>query len=172
MIRERALKVALVVVGLFFASNVYWVLILREETLQMMLSIYATLGIFLLLAARNPSANRSLIAFTAWSSIAHAAVMGVQSPYDMAERMHLTIGHNRIWSDRDGAGSRARKVEVGQVQAPDGNRIGGISKLRLAQFVNPCRFVESLFSPNRHGCRTSQLPVSIAYLPSIETWAD
>ena len=45
----------------------------------MMLSIYVTLGVFLLLAARNPSANRSLIAFTAWSSLIHAAVMAVQA---------------------------------------------------------------------------------------------
>jgi hypothetical protein len=44
----------------------------------MMLSLYVTLGIFLLMAVRNPSANRSLIAFTAWSSFAHAALMAVQ----------------------------------------------------------------------------------------------
>jgi uncharacterized membrane protein YoaK (UPF0700 family) len=44
----------------------------------MMLSLYATLGIFLLLATRNPSANRGLIAFTAWSSFAQGAVMAVQ----------------------------------------------------------------------------------------------
>jgi hypothetical protein len=41
----------------------------------MMMSLYATLGVFLLLAARNPSEHRSLIAFTAWSSFAHAALM-------------------------------------------------------------------------------------------------
>jgi hypothetical protein len=41
--------------------------------------VYATLGIFLLLASRNPSANRSLIAFTAWSSLVHAAIMAVQA---------------------------------------------------------------------------------------------
>ncbi len=45
----------------------------------MMLSIYVPLGVFVLLAARNPSANRSLIAFTAWSSLAHAAVMVMPS---------------------------------------------------------------------------------------------
>ena len=45
----------------------------------MMLSLYATLGIFLLLATRNPSANRGLIAFTAWSSFAHASVMAVMA---------------------------------------------------------------------------------------------
>jgi hypothetical protein len=43
----------------------------------MMLSLYVALGIFLLMAARNPSTNRSLIAFTAWSCFAHAAVMAV-----------------------------------------------------------------------------------------------
>ena len=92
MIRERALKVVLVIVGLLFISNVYWVLQLREEeTLQMMLSIYVTLGVFLLLASRNPSANRSLIAFTAWSSLPRAGVMTVQSFYDLGERTHLRV---------------------------------------------------------------------------------
>jgi hypothetical protein len=79
MIRERALKVVLVVVGLLFSAAVYPIVVIHmEEGLRMMLSLYATLGIFLLLASRNPSANRSLIAFAAWSSFAHAAVMAVQ----------------------------------------------------------------------------------------------
>jgi len=79
--RERALKILLVVVGLLFSATVYPVtLFLRQEpALAMMLSLYVTLGIFLLLAVRNPSANRSLIAFTAWSSFAHAAVMALQA---------------------------------------------------------------------------------------------
>jgi hypothetical protein len=51
----------------------------QEPALAMMLSVYVPLGVFLLLAARNPSANRSLIAFTAWSSFAHAALMAVQA---------------------------------------------------------------------------------------------
>jgi hypothetical protein len=93
MIRERALKVVLVIVGLLFVATVYGLLELREEeALQMMLSIYITLGIFLLLASRNPSAHRSLIAFTAWSSFAHAAVMAVQSLHDVSDRRHLLIG--------------------------------------------------------------------------------
>jgi hypothetical protein len=46
---------------------------------QMLGSVYAALGLFLLLASRNPSANHSLIAFTAWSSLVHAAVMAVQA---------------------------------------------------------------------------------------------
>jgi hypothetical protein len=93
MIRERALKVALVVVGILFLATVYPLVQMHlEETLQMMLSIYVTLGVFLLLASRNPSANRSLIAFAAWSSIAHAAVMTVQSWHDVDERVHLLLG--------------------------------------------------------------------------------
>lgn len=93
MIRERALKVLLVVVGLLFLATAYPLLRMHlEESLQMMLSIYATLGVFLLLASRNPSANRSLIAFTAWSSFIHASVMTVQSLHDVAERAHLRIG--------------------------------------------------------------------------------
>jgi hypothetical protein len=79
--RERALKVVLVFVGLLFLALVYplMMFVRQEPPLAMMLSVYVTLGIFLLLAARNPSANRSLIAFTAWSSFAHAALMAVQA---------------------------------------------------------------------------------------------
>ena len=81
MRRERVLKVVLVVVGLVFSALVYpMILFVKEEpALAMMLSVYVTLGIFLLLGARNPSAHRSLIAFTAWSSFVHAALMGFQA---------------------------------------------------------------------------------------------
>jgi hypothetical protein len=93
MIRERTLKAVLVVVGLLFIATVYPLLQMHlEESLQMMLSIYVTLGIFLVIASRNPSANRSLIAFAAWSSFAHAAVMAVQSLRDVGERAHLVTG--------------------------------------------------------------------------------
>jgi hypothetical protein len=79
--RELALKIVLVLVGVVFTAAFYPLTIFfsREPSLAMMLSLYFTLGIFLLLAARNPSAHRSLIAFTAWSSFAHAAVMGTQA---------------------------------------------------------------------------------------------
>jgi len=85
MRRERALKAVLVVVGLIFSAGVYpvmdslWHQNQSMYTFDMMLSLYFALGIFLLIAARNPSANRSLIAFTAWSCFAHAAVMAVTS---------------------------------------------------------------------------------------------
>ena len=79
MNRERALKVVLVLVGLIFLFGVYPLMMFlwpsgwrwqpnQPEYEQMILGVYATLGIFLLLAARNPSENRSLIAFTAWSA--------------------------------------------------------------------------------------------------------
>jgi hypothetical protein len=91
MRRERALKVVLVVVGLLFSALVYplMMFVRREPALAMMLSVYVTLGIFLLLAARDPSANRSLIGFTAWSSLAHAALMGMQVFLDLVERGEL-----------------------------------------------------------------------------------
>lgn len=54
-------------------------IVIRTADEAMTLSLYATLGVFLLLAARDPSAHRSVIAFTAWSSFAHAAVMAVMS---------------------------------------------------------------------------------------------
>jgi hypothetical protein len=93
MTRERTLRVVLVIVGLLFLATVYGIVQLREEeTLQMMLSVYVTLGVFLLLALRNLSANRSLIAFTAWSSLAHASIMVVQSFYNGGERRHLLLG--------------------------------------------------------------------------------
>jgi hypothetical protein len=92
MMRERALKIALVIVGILFVATAYPMITIHEEALQMMLSLYVTLGIFLLLASRNPFAHRSLIAFAAWSSLAHATVMAVQSLYYIADRMHLLSG--------------------------------------------------------------------------------
>jgi len=91
MKRERALKIVLVLVGLFFAAMVYpMVLFVKQEpALAMMLSLYVTLGIFLLIAVRNPSAHRSLIAFTAWSSFAHAAVMSFQAFRNLIARGEL-----------------------------------------------------------------------------------
>ncbi len=88
---ERALKVVLVAVGLFFVAAVYPLLMFvrQEPALAMMLSVYATLGVFVLLAARNPSGNRSLIAFTAWSSFAHAALMAVQAFRNFIPRREL-----------------------------------------------------------------------------------
>jgi hypothetical protein len=93
--RERALKILLALVGLFFVAGIYPLITSMMHPKQsdfpdqMILAIYVTLGVFLLLAVRNPSANRSLIAFTGWSSLAHAAVMAVQSIQIGSERTEL-----------------------------------------------------------------------------------
>src|SRR5438876_895098 len=99
MNRERALKVVLVLVGLLFTAGIYPLVTTvrselqpnNENALPMMLSLYVTLGVFLLLAARNPSANRSVIAFGAWSSLAHASVMAAMSIQLPNQRGELLI---------------------------------------------------------------------------------
>jgi hypothetical protein len=93
--RERALQVLLALVGLFFVAGIYPLVtsMLHPKQSdypdQMMLAVYITLGVFLLLAIRNPAANRSLIAFTGWSSLAHDTVMVVQSIQLGNERTEL-----------------------------------------------------------------------------------
>ena len=61
----------------------------QHEYEQMIAGIYATLGIFLLLAARNPEAHTSLIWFTIWSSVIHGAIMTIQAALDSSEHGHL-----------------------------------------------------------------------------------
>lgn len=87
MVRERALKVVLVVVGLLFVASIYPIAggvryanaAGEDHGDTMMLSLYFALGIFLLLAVRNPSGHRSLILFAGWANIAHATVMALMS---------------------------------------------------------------------------------------------
>lgn len=95
MWRARALKALLVLVGLLFSAGVYPVMDSLWHANQstyvgdMMLSLYVVLGIFLLMAVRDPGANRSLIAFAAWSSFAHGAVMAVMAFQKADERGDL-----------------------------------------------------------------------------------
>ncbi len=91
MNRELVLKIVLASVGLLFLALIYpLAMFMRQEpALSMMFSLYVALGVFLLLAIRKPSENRSLIAFTAWSSFAHAAVMGTQALRNMISRGEL-----------------------------------------------------------------------------------
>jgi uncharacterized protein DUF6632 len=104
MNRERALKVLLVLVGLFFSAGIYpvamdlWHGNAPDPGDDMMLGLYITLGIFLLLAARGPSVHRSLIAFTAWSSFAHAVVMSALGfqPKFASERVGFWIGSGML----------------------------------------------------------------------------
>jgi hypothetical protein len=99
MIRERVLKVVLVLVGLVFVAGVYPLITSvrsgwqanREDAEPMALSLYVTLGIFLLVAARNPSAHRSVIAYAAWANLAHTAVMTVMAVHLPHERQDLLI---------------------------------------------------------------------------------
>jgi phosphotransferase system glucose/maltose/N-acetylglucosamine-specific IIC component len=82
MTRQRTLQVVLVLVGLIFVAAIYPIVMgLRHPAPTddtgdtMMMSLYFTMGVFLLLAVRDPSRYRSLIAFVAWSNFAHAIVM-------------------------------------------------------------------------------------------------
>ena len=101
--RSKYLRYALFLVGLIFLFGIYPLTIVwpsgwawhtsgQSEYLQMILAIYATLGIFLMRASRDPLAHRSLIWFTVWSSVVHGAVMAIQS---VVYPQH--IGH--LWGD-------------------------------------------------------------------------
>jgi len=93
------LRIALVAIGLTFIFGIYTLGILwpsgwvwghgHSHYLTMIIGVYATLGVFLLIASRDPSAHKSLIWFTVWSSLVHAVIMGVQGFTDAAERGHL-----------------------------------------------------------------------------------
>jgi hypothetical protein len=114
--RERALKVVLVLVGLFFTAGIYpaaMILWQRDQsgyTDAMMLSLYFTLGILLLMAVPNPPVHRSLIVFAAWSSFAHGAVMAVMAFRNASERGHLV-------GCRYPAGHRRTPVDSGTAEA-------------------------------------------------------
>ena len=97
--RTGYLRIALLLVGVIFTVGIYPLTIVwpsgwswhmgQSHYLTMILGIYATLGIFLLLASRNPLAHLSLIWFTVWSSIVHAGIMAVQSLANPEHRGHL-----------------------------------------------------------------------------------
>ena len=88
--REKQLSVAMVVVGLIFLFGVYPMIVLwpsgwvwhdggQSNYLQMIVGVYATLGVFLIVGARRPMDNLPLVWFTVWSSVVHAAIMAVQA---------------------------------------------------------------------------------------------
>lgn len=96
----RILRVALMVVGAIFVIGVYPLTIIwpagwiwhstgHSDYLQMILGVYATLGIFLIFASRDPLANLSLIWFTVWSSVVHASIMAAQALVYPQHRGHL-----------------------------------------------------------------------------------
>jgi hypothetical protein len=102
--RIKHLRIALQLVGVTFIFGIYTLTLLwpagwswhaghhTPHYLQMILGVYATLGIFLLIASRQPLAHLSLIWFTVWSSVVHAGVMAAQA---LANPEH--IGH--LWGD-------------------------------------------------------------------------
>jgi len=103
--RIKYLRIALLLVGLICTLGFYPLTIIwpsgwtwhpgQSDYLQMILGIYATLGVFLLIASRNPLAHLSLIWFTVWSSVVHGGIMAVQS---VANPEHM--GH--LWGDVPG----------------------------------------------------------------------
>ncbi|HVP63791.1 MAG TPA: DUF6632 domain-containing protein [candidate division Zixibacteria bacterium] len=99
-VRMKWLKVALLVVGAIGTFGFYPLTVLwpsgwvwhtghYSHYLMMILGLYATLGVFLMIASRNPLAHLSLIWFTVWSSIVHGGIMAVQAWVDPAQRGHL-----------------------------------------------------------------------------------
>ena len=104
--RSKYLRAALVLVGLTFIFGIYILVIVwpsgwswhpgpshhLPHYLQMILGVYATLGVFLLVASRNPLAHLSLIWFTVWSSVVHAGIMAAQALANPEQ-----IGH--LWGD-------------------------------------------------------------------------
>ena len=97
--KDQYLRIAFVVFGLIFLAGVFPMMMLwpsgwrwipnQSDYEQMILGVYATLGIFLLLASRAPSKHRSLIQFAAWSSLVHGGIMAVQAVRDSAQMGHL-----------------------------------------------------------------------------------
>lgn len=96
--RRRFLQIALALIGSVFLLlyplmqlwPTGWVWLPRQhEYEQMMIGVYATLGIFLIWASRRPEAHLSLIWFTFCSSLVHGIIMGTQAIIDPAERGHL-----------------------------------------------------------------------------------
>lgn len=98
--REKYLRWALVVFGLFLLIGVYplmnwiwpdgWAWEPRQTKYEQMIQgILATLGVFLLIASRRPSEHRSLIQFTIWSSIVHGGIMALQAGHDAHEHANF-----------------------------------------------------------------------------------
>jgi hypothetical protein len=98
--RIKYLRITLLLVGVTFIVGIYTLTVIwpsgwtwhtgpMPHYLEMILGVYATLGVFLLVASRNPLANLSLIWFTVWSSVVHAGIMAMQSLANSEHRGHL-----------------------------------------------------------------------------------
>lgn len=97
--RLKYLKIALIVFGSICIAGLYimmqawpagWVWSpAQHEYEQMIMGVYATLGVFLIIAAKAPLQHLSLIRFTIWSSFIHGGIMLIQALLDVKERSHL-----------------------------------------------------------------------------------
>src|SRR6476620_5427005 len=101
--RLKYLRVALAAVGVIFIVGIYSLVMIwpsgwswhsgeshhLPHYLQMILGVYATLGVFLLIASRNPLQHLSLIWFTVWSSVVHAVSRGVHDLANPDQVGHL-----------------------------------------------------------------------------------
>jgi len=97
--RIQYLKIALVVFGLIFIFAIWPLMFVwpsgwawippQSDYEQMIVGVYATLGVFLIIASKNPLEHRSLIWFTVWSSVVHATIMLVQSLVDTRDIGHI-----------------------------------------------------------------------------------
>lgn len=98
--RLKYLRIALWVFGLVFIFGIWpltqiwpagwsWHTEGRSYYLEMIMGLYATLGVFLILAARDPLKNLSLIWFAVWSSVVHGGIMAVQSFDGLHNTGHL-----------------------------------------------------------------------------------
>jgi len=99
----KYLRTALFLIGLIFIGGIYAFIVIwpagwswhtdqshhLPHYLQMILGVYATLGVFLIFASRNPLAHLSLIWFTVWSSVVHAGIMAMQALANSDQRGHL-----------------------------------------------------------------------------------
>jgi hypothetical protein len=88
----------------------------------MILGVYATLGVFLILASRDPLANRSLIWFTVWSSVVHAVVMAGSAISDPAESGHLVGDVPALLIVAAALGILTRRAEAESAAAKPGAR--------------------------------------------------
>jgi hypothetical protein len=89
--------VALYPLSIFWPSGWIWHATGHSDYLQMIMGVYATLGVFLLRAARNPLENLSLIWFTVWSSIVHGGIMAAQAVVEPNHRGHLVGDVPALW---------------------------------------------------------------------------
>lgn len=99
-LKLKYLQVSLYAIGLIFIAGVPAMMMLiwpdgwswtprQYEYEQMIMGIYVTLGVFLILAAKDPLGNTNLIWFTIWSSLVHGGIMLIQAIVDETDRMNL-----------------------------------------------------------------------------------